>query len=246
VNQPEAKISEPSSRRCQSAQTAENDADSRPRLQEIERATNARIFIVDDDLSVRKSLLRLIRSAGWQGEAFASAQEFLARAPLSRTGCVILDVRMPGMTGTELRDLLAAQKISLPVIFLTGHGDVPTGVDAIKKGAVDFLQKPVNDEALLQAIQQAVERHAAAQIHRHELERIQARLARLTPREREVLEYVIGGCLNKQIAAQLGIGEKTVKVHRGFVMHKMEVTSVAELVRHCQAAGIAPRLTAAV
>ena len=206
--------------------------------------TDATIFIVDDDPSVRKGLLRLIRSAGWQGEAFASAQDFLARPAFSGTGCVVLDVRMPGMTGPELRDLMAAQEISLPVAFLTGHGDVPTGVDAMKRGAVDFLQKPVNDEALLQAIQQAVERHAAAQTHRQELERIQPRLQRLSPREREVLEYVIGGCLNKQIAAQLEIAEKTVKIHRGFVMHKMEVTSVADLVRQCQTAGIAPRTAA--
>jgi FixJ family two-component response regulator len=207
--------------------------------------TDATIFIVDDDPSVRKSLLRLIRSAGWQGEAFASAQDFLARPAFSGTGCVVLDVRMPGMTGLELRDLMAAQKISLPVIFLTGHGDIPTGVEAMKKGAVDFLQKPVNDEALLQAIQQAVDRQAAAHTRQQELERIQARLAHLTPREREVLEYVIGGCLNKQIAAALEIAEKTVKIHRGFVMHKMEVTSVAELVRQCQTAGIAPRSTPA-
>jgi FixJ family two-component response regulator len=207
--------------------------------------TDATILIVDDDPSVRKSLLRLVRSAGWQGEAFASAQEFLARAAFSRTGCVILDVRMPGMTGPELRDSMAAQDISLPVIFLTGHGDIPTGVDAMKKGAVDFLEKPVNDEALLNAIQHAVERHAAAQIHKQELEDIQARLQRLTPREREVLKYVIGGCLNKQIAAELEITERTVKCHRGFVMHKMELISVAELVRQCQMVGIAPRLTAA-
>jgi FixJ family two-component response regulator len=207
--------------------------------------TDATIFIVDDDPSVRKSLLRLVRSAGWQAETFASAREFLARAAFSRTGCVILDVRMPGMTGPELRDLMDEQAISLPVIFLTGHGDVPTGVDAMKKGAVDFLQKPVDDEALLQAIHRAVEWHAAAKVRRQELERIQARLQRLTPRERQVLEYVIGGCLNKQIAAELGIAEKTVKVHRGFVMDKMEVTSVADLVRQCETAGIAPRLTAA-
>jgi FixJ family two-component response regulator len=207
--------------------------------------TDATIFIVDDDPSVRKSLLRLVRSAGWQGEAFASAQEFLAQATFSRVGCVVLDVRMPGMTGLELRDLMAAQEISLPVIFLTGHGDIPTGVDAMKKGAVDFLQKPVDDKVLLQAIRHAVERHAVARMHQQELEGIQARLVRLTPREREVLEYVIGGCLNKQIAAALEIAEKTVKIHRGFVMHKMEVTSVAELVRQCQTAGIAPRSTPA-
>jgi len=203
------------------------------------------VFIVDDDASVRKSLLRLVRSAGWQGEAFATAQEFMARAVSSRTGCVVLDVRMLGMTGPELRDLMMAQKISLPVIFLTGHGDVPTGVDAMKKGAVDFLQKPVNDEALLQAIHQAVVRHAAVLAHQQELGQVQARLAHLTPRERQVLEYVIGGCLNKQIAAELGIAEKTVKIHRGFVMHKMEATSVADLVRQCQTAAITPRLTAA-
>jgi FixJ family two-component response regulator len=206
--------------------------------------TDATIFIVDDDPSVRKSLLRLIRSVGWQGEAFASAQEFLEGAAFSGTGCVILDVRMPGMTGPELRDRMAAQNISLPVIFLTGHGDVPTGVDAMKKGAVDFLQKPADDAVLLQAIQQAVERHAAAQTHRQELDRIQARLQRLTPREREVLEYIIGGYLNKQIAAELNITERTVKFHRIFVMQKMGVPSVAELVWQCQMAGIAPRLTA--
>jgi FixJ family two-component response regulator len=206
---------------------------------------NATIFIVDDDPSVRKSLLRLIRSAGWQGEAFASAQEFLARAAFSGTGCVVLDVSMPGMTGPELRDWMTAQDVSLPIIFLTGHGDISTGVEAMKKGAVDFLQKPVNDEALLQAIRSAVQRHAVAQIRKQALGDIQARLARLTPREREVLEYVIGGGLNKQIAAEMDIVENTVKVHRGSVMHKMEVTSVVELVRQCEAAGIAPRLTPA-
>jgi len=206
--------------------------------------TDATIFIVDDDPSVRKSLLRLIRSAGWQGESFASAREFLARGASSGTGCVLLDVRMPGMTGPELRDLMAEQDISLPVIFLTGHGDIPTGVDAMKKGAVDFLQKPVDDEVLLQTIGHAVERHAVARMHQQELEVIQASLVRLTPREREVLEYVIGGCLNKQIAAGMEITERTVKAHRGCVMHKMEVTSVAELVWQCQKAGISPRTTA--
>lgn len=203
--------------------------------------TDTTIFIVDDDPSARKGLLWLVRSAGWQGEAFASAREFLARPAFSGTGCVILDVRMPGMTGLQLRDLMAAQNISLPVVFLTGHGDLPMGVDSMKKGAVDFLQKPVDDEALLQAIHRAVERHAAAQTHRQELERIQARHQRLTPREREVLEYVISGWLNKQIAAELQIAERTVKVHRKSVMQKMQASSVAELVRQCETAGIAPR-----
>ena len=203
--------------------------------------TDTTIFIVDDDPSARKGLLWLVRSAGWQGEAFASARAFLARPAFSGTGCVILDVRMPGMTGLQLRDLMTAQNISLPVVFLTGHGDLPMGVDSMKKGAVDFLQKPVDDEALLQAIHRAVERHAAAQTHRQELERIQARHQRLTPREREVLEYVISGWLNKQIAAELQIAERTVKVHRKSVMQKMQASSVAELVRQCETAGIAPR-----
>jgi len=202
------------------------------------------VFIVDDDPSARKGLLWLVRSAGWQGEVFASAREFLARPAFSGTGCVILDVNMPGMTGLQLRDLMAERNISLPVVFLTGHGDVPMSVDAMKKGAVDFLQKPVNDEALLQAVHHAVERHAAAQVHRQEVERIQARVQRLTPRERDVLEYVIGGCLNKQIADALQIAEATVKQHRGLVMQKMEVSSVPELVRQCETAGIAPRAAA--
>lgn len=199
------------------------------------------IFIVDDDPSVRKGLLRLIRSAGWQGEVFASAQGFLTRPPFDGTGCLILDVRMPGMTGPELRDRMAAHGFSLPVIFLTGHGDVPTSVEAMRKGAVDFLEKPVDAEVLLQAVHLALERHAATRSQQRERERIQNGLARLTPREREVLEYVIGGWLNKQIGAELGITEKTVKVHRGFVMHKLGVTSVAELVRRCQTAGVVPR-----
>ena len=202
------------------------------------------VFIVDDDPSARKGLLWLVRSAGWQGEGFASAREFLERPVFSGIGCVILDVRMPGMSGPELRDVMSARNVSLPVIFLTGHGDVPMSVDAMKKGAEDFLQKPVNDEALLQAIRRALERHAAAQLHRQEVERVQSRMQRLTPREREVLEYVIGGCLNKHIAAVLQIAEATVKQHRGIVMHKMEVTSVPELVRQCEIAGIAPRTPA--
>jgi len=140
-----------------------------------------------------------------------------------------------------LRDHLAARHPSLPIIFLTGHGDVPTGVEAMKKGAVDFLLKPVDDQALLQAVQVAVERHHAAQAHARELQAIRERLARLSAREREVMEYVIAGCLNKQIADALGIAEKTVKIHRGHVMQKMEVTSIAELVHLCRTAGIAAR-----
>ena len=199
------------------------------------------IFVVDDDAAVRKSLMRLTRSAGWNSEGFASAHEFLARPRFSGTGCVVLDVRMPGMTGPELREQMAARKISLPVIFLSGHSDIPTGVDAMKKGAVDFLVKPVDDEVLLRAIQLALERHRADRARAQELEKIHQRLAQLSVRERQVMEYVIAGCLNKQIGDALGIAEKTVKVHRARVMQKMEVLSVAELVHLCETVAVAPR-----
>jgi len=203
--------------------------------------TDATIFVVDDDASLRKSLVWLLRSAGWRAEAFASAEEFLARPPLSGTGCLILDVRMPKLTGPDLRDQLAASQSMLPIIFLTGHGDVPTGVDAMKRGAVDFLLKPVDDEVLLQAIQRAVDRHRTDQARQRELQSIRERVARLSDREREVMEHVIAGCLNKQIADALGIAEKTVKIHRGHVMQKLEVNSVAGLVHLCESAGIVPK-----
>ncbi len=203
--------------------------------------TDATIFVVDDDASMRKSLLWLLRSAGWRAEAFASAEDFLARPLWSGPGCLILDVRMPQLTGPQLRDRLAAADSPLPIIFLTGHGDVPTGVDAMKKGAVDFLLKPVDDQILLQTIQLAVERHHAARAQASELNTIRERLARLTDREHEVMEYVIGGCLNKQIADALGIAEKTIKIHRGRVMQKMEANSLADLVHLCQTAGVIPR-----
>lgn len=203
--------------------------------------SDATVFVVDDDLAVRRSLARLVRSADLNVETFTSAREFLDRLPSARTGCIVLDVRMPGMTGPELFDRMAEKGLSLPVIFLTGHGDVPTSVRAMKKGAVDFLLKPVDDEALLHAIRQAVARHASQQAREQERQGIEVRLLRLSAREREVMEYVIRGDLNKQIAADLGISEKTVKVHRGRVMAKMEAGSVAELVRLCEAADIQPR-----
>jgi FixJ family two-component response regulator len=200
------------------------------------------VFIIDDDPSARKGLALLVRSAGWRCEAFASARDFLARSAFSGTGCLVLDVCMPGMSGLELRDLMAAKNAPLPIVFLTGHGDVPMGVDAMKKGAVDFLQKPVDDEALLQAIRLAVERHAAAQARQQQVEKVKGGLQQLTPRERQVLEYVIGGCLNKQIAADLGIAERTVKIFRRNLMQKLGASSVAELVRQCEIAGIPPRV----
>src|SRR5262249_28549374 len=157
---------------------------------------DATIFVVDDDASMRKSLLWLLRSAGWQTEAFASAEEFLGRPAFTSTGCLILDVRMPGMEGPQLQDRLAAQGIRLPIIFLTGHGEVPRGVEAMKKGAVDFLLKPVDDEVLLRTIESALERHRAAQARARELESTEKRLARLSAREREVMQCVIAGYLN--------------------------------------------------
>jgi len=203
--------------------------------------TDATVFVVDDDASVRKGLSRLLKSAGWNAETYASAAEFLARPAFPGLGCVLLDVRMPGMKGPELRDQLSARRLTYPVVFLTGHGDVPTGVEAMKKGAVDFLLKPVDDRVLLQAIEVAVERHRAARAQAKTLDSIHERVARLTDRELEVMQHVIAGCLNKEIAGKLGIAEKTIKVHRCRVMHKMEVNSVAELVHLCETAGIPPR-----
>lgn len=199
------------------------------------------IFVVDDDPSVRRGLARLIRSAGWNAAAFATAGEFLEQLPFSGTGCVILDVRMPGMSGPELHEQITRRGIALPIIFLSGHADVPTSVQAMKRGAVDFLTKPVDDKILLEAIRRAVERHGTAQAQERQGQRIHERLARLSSREREVMEYVVGGYRNKEIAAALGIAEKTIKVHRGRVMQKLKVCSVAELVRLCEMAQIRPR-----
>lgn len=195
------------------------------------------VYVVDDDASVRQSLMRLIRSAGWNVETFCDAREFLGRAVESAApGCLVLDVNMPEMSGPDLHDWLREQGGTLPVVFLTGHGDVPTSVQAMKNGAVDFLLKPVDGEMLLRAIEQAVQRHAIAQTQALERQAIEARLARLSSREHEVMEYVIKGYLNKQIAAELGIAEKTVKVHRSRIMEKVEVGSVAELVHLCDSA----------
>jgi FixJ family two-component response regulator len=201
--------------------------------------SQATVFVVDDDEAVRSSLARLIRVAGWKVETYASAREFLARVAFSGTGCVLLDVQMPGVSGPQLHESMYQRGLTLPVVFLTGHGDVPTGVQAMKRGAVDFLLKPLDEEELLAAISQAMERHAREQDRQREWQGVAERLGRLSAREREVMERVIRGSLNKQIAAELGIAEKTVKVHRGRVMDKMEVRSVAELVHLWETAGLA-------
>ena len=198
------------------------------------------VFIVDDDPSVLKGLSRLLRSAKLNPVTFASPHEFLDRYDPHTSGCLVLDVAMPGLDGLKLQQALIAKGSEIPIIFLTGHGDIPMSVRAMKHGAIDFLTKPVNDEDLLKAIRIAIETDRVNRKTRAEINNIRHRLATLTPREREVLEHVLTGELNKQIAGDLGIVEKTIKVHRGRVMEKMGVTSVAELVHLCEVAGVKP------
>jgi FixJ family two-component response regulator len=196
------------------------------------------VYVVDDEPAVLKSLDRLLRSAGFRPKTFGSARDFIAQHQADAPGCLVLDVTMPGFTGLELQQWLALARDPLPVIFITGYGDVPTSVRAMKAGAVDFLTKPVDEQALLRAIKDALRRGQELRAARAELANIRERLARLTPRELEVLEHVVSGQLNKQIAADLGTVEKTIKVHRGRVMQKMGVDSLAQLVRLAQQVGI--------
>jgi FixJ family two-component response regulator len=203
-------------------------------------ATTATVFVVDDYAPVRRSISRLLHAAGFVVAAFASAEEFLAQYDPGVWGCLVLDVAMPVLNGLELQHILAQAGSLLPIIFLTGEGDIPKTVQAMKHGATDFLTKPVNDEDLLAAVRAAIAKHRARRQEEARLSEIRARLATLTPREREVLEYVVAGKLNKQIAGDLGTVEQTVKVHRARVMQKMRVQSVAELVRlmeHCRSNG---------
>jgi FixJ family two-component response regulator len=189
------------------------------------------VFVVDDDISVRESLQTLINWAGWQAEIFESAQAFLARPLISVPCCLVLDVSLPGLSGLELQKLIATDRIDMPIIFITGHGDIPMSVQAMKAGAVEFLTKPIDDEALLNAIRHSIERSRAALETESELQTLHDRYASLTPRECEVMMLVISGLLNKQVGAKLGISEITVKAHRGKMMQKMEADSVADLVR---------------
>lgn len=198
------------------------------------------VFLVDDDVGVLKALTRSLEGKGYNVRAFSSASEFLLRYDPAVPGCAIFDVSMPGLDGLELQKKLCADEPQRPIIFVTGMGEVPTSVKAMKAGAVDFLMKPVRSKVLFAAIEEAFEKDAVHRdLRRHEVI-AHDRIARLTAREKEVLTYVIAGQLNKQIAAHLGIVEKTIKLHRGRMMHKLGVRSVAELVRLAEGAGIHP------
>jgi FixJ family two-component response regulator len=189
------------------------------------------VFVVDDDASVRKALARSIQAADLNVKTFASAREFLDQGPPESPGCLILDVRMPGLSGLDLQAELNSRNIRTPVVFIAGQGDIPTSVKAMRGGAVDFLTKPFKVSNLLGAIHQALHKEERLQASRAQQAEVQRRLQTLMPREREVLHLVVKGLLNKEIAAELGAAEKTVKIHRGRVMRKMQVQSVADLVR---------------
>jgi FixJ family two-component response regulator len=211
---------------------------SRPAINPNATCPMFTVFLVDDDASVLKALSRLLGAKGYDTQSFISPQEFLAQHDAARPGCALLDVAMPGLDGLALQQVLAAAGGQRPIIFLTGKGDVPTSVQAMKAGAIDFLTKPFKEKDLLAAIARAEEIDGKTRQSRIQLASIQAKVATLTPREREVLSHVVAGRLNKQIASDLGTVEKTIKVHRGRVMEKLGVRTVADLVRFAERAGI--------
>ena len=196
------------------------------------------VYVVDDDPSFRKAVSRLLRTAGLEVETLASAQEFLDHPMVDRPSCLVLDVRMPGPSGIDLQAALQEARRDLPIVFMTGHGDVSTSVRAMKGGAVDFLEKPFRAAELLACVQRGLARSRQSRAERAERTTVERRFATLTSRERDVLRLVVTGLLNKQIAGELGIAEKTVKIHRGQVMQKMEAGSVAELVPMAQKLGL--------
>jgi len=202
------------------------------------------VFVVDDDVSVRESLELLIRTAGWQPHTFASAQDFLSRPRAAVPSCLVLDVTLPGLNGLQLQQQLA-DRTDMPIIFITGHGDVPMSVQAMKAGALEFLTKPFRDDVLLNAIASAIERSRDALRLNSEMAAVKNRYESLTPREREVMALVVSGLLNKQVGGELGISEITVKAHRGQVMRKMKADSLPNLVTMAARLGLGPALTPA-
>src|SRR5438876_2352008 len=198
------------------------------------------VFVVDDDVSVRESLDLLIKFAGWQSETFASAVDFLARPRTTTPSCLVLDVSLPDLDGLELQKLIASERTDMPIIFITGHGYVPMTVKAMKGGAVEFLTKPFDDEVLLSAIRHAIKRSAAVLDDQAEISALRSSYDSLTPRERDVMNLVVAGMLNKQIGLKLDISEITVKAHRGKMMQKMKAESLADLVKTAVRLGLAP------
>jgi FixJ family two-component response regulator len=199
--------------------------------------TEPAVFVVDDDVSVRESLKNLLRSVGLKVEAFSTAQEFLSRDSVG-PGCLVLDVRLPGLSGLDLQRQLAETNREIPIVFITGHGDIPMSVRAIKAGAVEFLTKPFRDQDLLDAVRQAMDRDQEIRRREKEIAELRERYTSLTSREQEVMKHVVLGLVNKQIAAEIGITESTVKLHRGRLMHKMKAESLADLIRTAERFGL--------
>ena len=199
------------------------------------------VYVVDDDAAAREAIRSLLHSVGLRAETFASAQEFLASQRPDAPSCLVLDVRLPGVGGLDFQRDLAARGVTIPIIFITGHGDIPMSVEAMKAGAMEFLTKPFRGQVLLDAIHKAIERDGAARHEQSKTAELRRRLAALTPREREVMQLVVSGLLNKQIAAELGSSERTVKIHRGQAMRKMQAESLPDLVRMAERLGITAR-----